>query len=126
MREIKFRAWDYVAKEMLVVKQLEFGRNQSNDIWAHLSDGHILNQQHFELMQYTGLKDKNGKQIYEGDIIRFKWSDEWISPVFWDDKYGWTIRTIKVWKYNLSLHIDTVEVIGNIYENKELLNDNGN
>jgi uncharacterized phage protein (TIGR01671 family) len=68
--------------------------------------------------QYTGLKDKNGKEIYEGDILKYEWDGEekvdaieFSPPIF-------TYRGSMRW----SLHRD--EVIGNIYENPELLEEN--
>jgi uncharacterized phage protein (TIGR01671 family) len=75
----------------------------------------------YELMQYTGLTDKNGKEIYEGDIIHLKFGELNANLVVKWDKYmglkyhngGWTSL----------VHVDTHgEVIGNIFENPELLN----
>ena len=80
------------------------------------------------LMQCTGLKDKNGKLIYEGDIVKYKDEvyDLCIGRIQWDnahyelqyytgEKYGWFSHILCL------KHIKNVEVIGNIYENKELL-----
>lgn len=73
MREIKFRIWDTENKEMLKVQELDFepifygGRiairlDQYND---------YFDTEDMILMQYTGLKDKNGKEIYDGDICKY-------------------------------------------------------
>ena len=63
------------------------------------------------LMQYTGIKDNNGREIYEGDV--FRWMLGEIEEIKWDEELnGWNID-----KAGLS----TGEIIGNIYENKELL-----
>lgn len=142
MREIKFRAWDMSNKKMIYVQEglsLEIHDDGSGCI-SDLSTESILefspweyqNRKSFDdkkimadagiLMQYTGLKDKNGKEIYEGDIIRWN-PDERKVPigrnqeVFWDDT-GWAPfrgDMVDGWKSN------RYEIIGNIYENPELL-----
>jgi uncharacterized phage protein (TIGR01671 family) len=122
-REIKFRVWDTKAKK-----------------WCGYDDtGHVIDLHHsirhncfmvdndaydfpkdLELSQYSGLKDKNGKDIYERDIVRsedgFVFSIEWenASPGYWmpndyDDESRYAIGVAEL------------EVIGNIYENPELL-----
>lgn len=79
------------------------------------------------LMQYTGLKDKNGKEIYEGDIVKY---ENEISEVVWGDYdfcFGWYFFTKNqyLWETNgLSNPWDETEVIGNIYKNPELLKSN--
>ena len=73
------------------------------------------------IMQYTGLKDKNGKEIYEGDIVKGYWYDHpkpEVMDIEWSDHfYGFTIT-----KYPLGIHgLHDLEIIGNIYQNPELL-----
>lgn len=107
MREIKFRAWD---KENRVMKFVGL------DSVAMVADeGH-------ELMQYTGLLDKNGKEIYEGDYLLRHSPSLGYSKRFtvrWDNKRCcWDgLRSVD------GVNLKTVEVIGNIYENPELVND---
>jgi len=110
MREIKFRVWDKLQKEWLALSSLE-------GIFAYYEcDG----DERYALMQYTGLKDKNGKEIYEGDIVRklypFKSKEEYA-------KNPYIYKLVKWYKNQCSFSIgkDNWEVIGNIYENLDLL-----
>ncbi|XKH51343.1 YopX family protein [Chryseomicrobium palamuruense] len=116
MREIKFRAWDEVHKQMLYIG-LEL-------------DTHIGGPQE-DLMQYTGLKDKNGVEIYEGDIVSMFQGTQ-LSEVFFSKGMFLVNRGFRASVYHSELEIreeilfniiDTCEVIGNIYENPELLED---
>lgn len=103
MREIKFRAWDIDNKFLFDVYEIHFGNN-----FYIKGLGQIFSR-NFNLMQYTGLKDKNGKEIYEGDIIEY--FDEQIELVEWSKSDFWSgLGTFRISK-----------VIGNIYENPELL-----
>jgi hypothetical protein len=107
-REIKFRAWDIKYKRMI------------DDLHITASDASIntfLNLADYTMMQYTGLKDKNGTEIYESDIVT-EFGE--IKIVEWTaEGLGWQFRAISKMKpMNYSSYI---EVIGNIYENKELL-----
>lgn len=107
MREIKFRAWNHLTKEMDYGKSVLVDFYQLNSSYDH------------RLMQYTGLKDKNGVEIYEGDIVDIFGTKD--SVVFslgsfdlfnYEDEYGHG-APFQLW--------DECEVIGNIYENLELL-----
>jgi uncharacterized phage protein (TIGR01671 family) len=73
-REIKFRVWDVENKEMLEVQKLDFEPTFYGGRIAIRPDQYsdYFDPEDMILMQYTGLHDKNGKEIYEGDIIRIK------------------------------------------------------
>lgn len=122
MREIKFRGWD---------KEIEAIVDYGSFIPQYEYENGIVN-----LMQYTGLKDKNGKEIYEGDILEIENDDEYsfmasqprkiLREVKWQDYYGagWNMGEShkdgeKRWSYGF--YSKESEVVGNIYENHELL-----
>lgn len=130
MRTIKFRAWDKTDKIMFdapnhpVTLDGRLLSNDNNDVTDN-----------YELMQFTGLFDKNGKEIYEGDIISVPWgfNSDYHFPqmnviVKWDDDKGNPIAGFIIEPINKAITVwqdftwrDT-EIIGNIYENPELLN----
>lgn len=104
MREIKFRAWDYRKKQML-----DFDLDDAHKVIPYTDS---------PIMQYTGLKDKNGKEIYEGDILHLEFYLDWI--VKWHEA-GFHIHILNNPETYYSLVPSNREVIGNIYENPELL-----
>lgn len=133
MREIEFRAWHKKYKYIERVADISFNRGVVN-----LNGADISKIEDVELMQYTGLKDKNGVKIFEGDIVNNGESGNLI--VLWSDKYQSFIINEKT-GYVFNEEIDdrlcdcddieeyepfeykcvSYEVIGNIYENPELL-----
>ena len=132
MREIKFRVWLKEDKKMENVKTMDFTDKTIRCLKKNeFINAYLLRRVSFddvELMQYTGLKDKNGKEIYEGDIIEYKFPYDrrlnHISPVKFletetsfgvKDRYGNEIPLYMITTNNF------FEVIGNIYENKNLL-----
>jgi len=169
MREIKFRAWDKKRKEMWYPEDMTHGKMVDPDNCGSLiycdieqlalgADGtiYILDEcgnfenavaigENYELMQFTGLKDSKGKEIYEGDIVSWKAEGaigEWlVGIVKWEeDRFIvervnsplWVYEGITCRSYAIkgefyaehripSFEWDELEIIGNIYENPELL-----
>lgn len=149
MRQPKFRAWDHDDKKIWKVVAI------SESIWGDCEEAHIKVCEfdkspeaketdvrlsvNYDLMQWTGLKDKNGREIYEGDIVNFVDFDS--SGGHREDReFTGVIKyqsgLYEIWKNNESeffesdgafilnhawLQDDDFEVIGNIYESKELL-----
>ena len=119
MREIKFRAWDKENEKMMKVSSLHL-ENKELSVKEN-GTFHLFRMQ--DLMQYTGLKDKNGKEIYEGDIYHV--GDKNIRYlVVWFDS-GFEGKQLRSTSYaGLKSWAKDIEILGNIYENKNLLEEN--
>lgn len=120
----KFRAWDVHEKKMFTDDQLiiwsgNVYANDNSELNVNNLKGWSIDEKY--LMQSTGLKDKDGKEIYEGDIVRFVLTDG-ISCVVLEDgvvkyKLGAFYILNRLTEYLISdIHIDDIEVVGNIYE----------
>lgn len=126
MNNLKFRVWDKKLKLLRDVSSIDFDSknlmylfDKKTEIYANFED--------VEFMQSTGLFDKNGKEIFEGDVLKVLGFTDWIGEVRYSQEelsyffveYENSLRL----KYTtlLSLLDKKLEVIGNIYENKELL-----
>ena len=115
-REIKFRAWFKPLKRMYIVRELKFERNGNIVVITNHNGGTApIN---YELMQFTGLKDKKGKEIYEGDIVMV--DGRRCKIIFRLGEFTMQQESNKNAYYCIGYHSDC-EVIGNIYENPELL-----
>ncbi len=107
-KEIKFRVWDKQDKVMYEPVSIV-------NKWINGEE------QNYELMQYTGLNDKNGKEIYEGDILEE--GEGYYFEVVWEKQWAkfklqWKNKAYQYPEWNRGINM---QVIGNIYDNPELL-----
>lgn len=152
MREVKYRLWCKERQEMIDIRKMYFedGKLTTISCVDHDSDFEYFTEDNDHvLMQYTGLKDVNGKEIYEGDILRVWRDDEYIPNrdsgggiVDYDCESGFsqigkvgfegcsfdysTIKTLNGRHEDIHLPIDWLdnyEVIGNVFGNAEILED---
>lgn len=124
MRKIKFRAWHKEKKIMGEVLGIDilhkeiFFSNEDVDCYEHTDFKDI------ELMQYTGLKDMREKEIYEGDIVKLR-ANHGIGVIKYSDEWGaFVVEYIKprpLVVLGMNYYKEDIEVIGNIYENPELI-----
>lgn len=124
MLEMKFRAYDYDNN------RFEFDVQDTYDDGISSSFLDVLEDDRFVVEQYTGIKDMNDVEIYEGDIIKFHVvilsPDDKVGYVKYYPEYGYSImlplgRVLRQ-EYWASGDKHTIEVIGNIHEDEELLN----
>ncbi len=118
MRTIKFRAWDAEYKEFTHWDKIKKYRNLQK----------LMSLHHMKIMQYTGLADMNDKEIYEGDIVKLKYGiiplTEILEVVWSNDYCSWWFKNICQDKHSGGAGMeyqDDIEIIGNIYQNPELL-----
>jgi len=146
MKEIKFRAWIKKEKKMYEVKTMDWFVNsgctkkkpsnlclirdrldEDGKYVEEIEKNDILSD-NVKLMQFIGLKDKNGKEIYEGDILN--WNNECTILIEWYESrsvgFGYEVLTQKdkrIVSFDIRFYRseENAEVIGNIYENPELI-----
>ncbi len=113
MREIKFRA--YSEKDGMEYVD-DFYWFEENGVHNSSGEG---SYRKYMIMQYIGLKDKNGKEIYEGDIIKFKAFRNYFYAINWRSG-GYIGKNENEILLDLSIYRKVIEIIGNIYENSEV------
>ncbi len=122
MREYKFRAWNKVMRKMVDLRSitpLALSDSMNDQMTIQGSGGVFLPfRDDFEIMQYTGLKDKNSKEIYEGDILLYQGVDD-LKPFYYEVQ-----QRCGNWMACNELYFDLkdtdfirIEIIGNIHEN---------
>lgn len=124
-RNIKYRAWLKDSKLMVDVDEIDIGRKfiyyyyHSDDL-----EGELKSFKNIELMQYTGLRDKNEKEVYEGDILKLR-ANYGIGVVKYYNEWGaYIVEYLKskpIVVLGMNYDKEDIEIIGNIWENKELL-----
>ena len=120
----KFRAWLKNDKEIIDVDEIHWFDGELDIIGDYIT--FVRKADEIELMQSTGLKDKNGKEIFEGDILK---SNKYITSVFYERgaycvKFSRTPNTTVTMNVISFIEKYKTKIIGNIYENPELLEDN--
>jgi len=122
MREIKFRAWANNIRKMFYE-----GFDLTHD--GHIKATYGIYDKKLTIMQYIGLKDKKGEEIYEGDIVKDT-DSKFCGEVVWDEEtlcFTTKFQSNELWGFVPRNGRDNhCEVIGNIYENLELLKGQGN
>ncbi|QBZ22866.1 hypothetical protein D9752_05120 [Lactiplantibacillus plantarum] len=125
---IKFRAWNQIDSEYINEINAVMSLDGSH-IWWDINDSGEMkyedDQDNYKLEQFTGLKDVNGKEIYEGDIIKssYKYAQPKVSQIIIEDGNSYILGEDLATGNEMlvSDHISEIKVIGNVHENPELL-----
>ncbi|CAL83906.1 hypothetical protein FDF29_06445 [Clostridium botulinum] len=131
MREIKFRAWDKIDEKIREITLIDFEYKKVKLLNDYTGESYLRDFEEVILLEYTGLKDKNGKEIYEGNILHIEIKDKSIKDKiiassnevvkYKDCKFG------VVWGWHRDFigldgfYNTAFQVIGNVYEDPKLL-----
>lgn len=127
MREIKFRAWDKEIEKMYPVLEIDFVEEWVR-MYSKITGRHCNYLDDLVLMQYTGLKDNYGEEIFEGDIVEITLTriqeTRRGEVIYYDGNACYLVKTTMEDYFSfMSADICKIEVLGNTYENKELLDE---
>lgn len=126
MKKIKYRAWEKESKKWLTQSVSVY---LANDGYAFVINGGKIEKIEVEICMFTGLLDRNGKEIYEGDLIQQHQGKDYSIQYY----VGWRESRCGFWLYDLDKtpHLDltdfreNLKVIGNIFENPEMMTTEG-
>lgn len=131
MSRVRFKIWDKTRNKWLFSNCGQFLLTQEGKAMFHMDGDNplepIIDQIEYEVLMYTGLKDKNGTEIYEGDII--KYSHKAVGEIKREVRYKYGMYGIEGRHEGTQIPFANIlgserEVVGNIYENPELLEGN--
>jgi len=135
-REIKFKVWDVINKRIFPFEEAVStgvdistpdGRNYQMPLF---SVAFVDNKHKLIALQYTNLNDKNGKELYDGDIVKVRESNEQSSIsyenklIVWDNvelRWGLSHKDFSIFSEPLNYFKGSLELVGNVFENKDLL-----
>jgi hypothetical protein len=119
-----YRVWHKIEKRFVDLRSIDF--ELDNIGYDCQGEAHYYDVAKFDeivFQQCTGLKDQNGKEIYEGDIVSYELDETvYTQTVGWGNN-GWEMIDTRLYGTPLITNLPNFEVIGNIFENSELLND---
>ena len=117
-REIKFRAWVKKDKEIVVILYLETREDGLVAVLYKDNSKITLGKYAIKIMQYTGLKDSEGYEIYEDDVVWNEWDEEYQVVIYDEGEYKLMGESHI---QNLYDELDYIDIRGNVYENFELV-----
>lgn len=127
-RKIKFRFWHKSANQFLYFEDPDIEINDGYGMFlVPIKDYSSIDcdglQEKITFQQFTGLKDKNEIDVYEGDLIEYKFDDTSFKCIIKWENFGWVMSDINDEGCIPLVYIDTLQVVGNVFENSELLSE---